>query len=340
MVLDIGMNQVKYGNIVERYLFSIPWFIGIIIYIIGVLISLFTGDLTRFLRDYPWALFSITIMIGAWANPSFYKRHMNCTRSIRNIFSVSDETFETIFEDNMRNLKHPRNLIFGLIFLPALLWAWTQHLWWQGYNNSLIFDVYYLLVLAFIFINYAGLMFGAVISCNLNVYRLCEKIPIDYEYVVNEGQSLLRGLWGGLVGRATAVALILSALTNVPIIIYSGSMSLFLNLAIAMVLTILIFIVPHYMFHRLLERAKEEMLSKVLSIRRKLSLDSIEDLGRGTDDQRNIGDMLELIYLTQYEGDLRGRSTWLVDLEVVVELLVVGSIHVIFMEILTMFVGH
>jgi hypothetical protein len=37
---------------------------------------------------------------------------------------------------------------------------------------------------------------------------------------------------------------------------------------------------------------------------------------------------------------LRSRSTWLVDLEVVVELLVVGSIHVIFMEILTMLVGH
>ena len=107
-----------------------------------------------------------------------------------------------------------------------------------------------------------------------------------------------------------------------------------------MVLTILIFIVPHYMFHRLLERAKEEMLSKVLSIRRKLSSDSIEDLGRGTDYQRNVGDMLELIYLTQYEGDLRSRGTWLVDLEVVVELLVVGSIHVIFMEILTMLTRH
>jgi len=157
---------------------------------------------------------------------------------------------------------------------------------------------------------------------------------------VNEGQSLLRGHWGGLVGRATAVALILSALTNVPIIIYSGGMSLFLNLGIAMVLTILIFIVPHYMFHRLLERAKEEMLSKVLSIRRKLRLGSIEDLGRGTDVQRNIGDKLDLVYLTQYEGDLRSRSTWLVDFEVVLELLVVGSIHVVFMEILTMLMGH
>jgi ABC-type multidrug transport system fused ATPase/permease subunit len=183
-------------------------------------------------------------------------------------------------------------------------------------------------------------MFGAAISCNLNVYRLCEKIPIDHEYLMNEGQLLLRGLWGGLVGKSTAVALILSALTNVPIIIYSGGMSLFLNLAIALVLTILIFIVPHYMFHRLLERAKEEMLSKVLSIRKKFSLDSIEDLGRGTDDQRSVGDMLELIYLTQYEGDLTSRSTWLFDLEVVVELLVVGSIHVIFMEILTMLTQH
>ena len=334
------MKQLEYRNIVERYMVSIPWFIGIIIYIVGILISLFTGDLARFLSDYPWAFFSITIMIGAWANPYFYERHMECTKSVRHIFSVSDETFETIFEDNMRNLRSPRNLMFGLIFLPALLWALTQRLWWEGYNNSFVFDVYYLFVLAFIFIHYASLMFGAAISCNLNVYRLCEKIPINYEYVVNEGQSLLRSLWGGLVGKATAVALILSALTNVPIIIYSGGMSLFLNLAIAMVLTILIFIVPHYMFHRLLERAKEEMLSKVLGIKRRLGFNTIEDLGRDMDDKRSVDDMLDLIYLTQYEGDLRSRSTWLVDLEVVVELLVVGSIHVIFMEILTMLAGH
>ena len=161
---------------------------------------------------------------------------MRCTMSIRNIFSISEEKFEEICRDNIQRLTNPRNLFFGLIFIPMLLWALTQRLWWHEYNNPFYFDLYYVLNLAIMFPLYAGLMFGASFACNLNVYRLCNEIPINYEYIMDEGQSILRRSWGGLVGKATAVALIMSALTNVPILLYSGGMSLYLNLFIALYL--------------------------------------------------------------------------------------------------------
>jgi hypothetical protein len=166
-----------------------------------------------------------------------------------------------------------------------------------------------------------------------------EKTPIDYEYTMNEGQTILRSIWGGQLARVTAVALIMSALTNVPILLYSGGLSLFLNLAIALSLTVLIFLTPHYMFHRLLERAKEEMLSKVLNLRSKIDISRLEDLGRSMDKEGKIDNMFQLIYLSQYEAGLRNRSTWIVNLEVIMELLVVGSLHVMFMEILTTLTG-
>jgi hypothetical protein len=181
------------------------------------------------------------------------------------------------------------------------------------------------------------MMFGASISCNQNVYKLCEKYPIDYEYIMGKGNPLLRKYWGGQLGRVTVIALIMSALTNVPVLLYSGEMSLYLNLTIALVLTLLIFIVPHYMFHRVLERAREELISRILELRSNKGYTRLEDLDRSLGDEQKANGMLNLIYLTQYEGNLRARSTWLVDLEAVVELLVVGSIHVIFMEILTQF---
>jgi len=125
----------------------------------------------------------------------------------------------------------------------------------------------------------------------------------------------------------------MSALTNVPILLYSGSTSLLMNLAIALTLTTLIFVAPHYMFHRMLERARDETLSEVSERRRALRSNG-QSSKVGAQSVDDVGRMLNMIYLTQYEGVLGSRSTWLVDLEVVVELLVVGSLHVTFMEIL------
>jgi len=159
------------------------------------------------------------------------------------------------------------------------------------------------------------------------------------EYLLVEGQPIFRKLWGGQILGVTAVALVMSALTNVPILLYSGSTSLLLNFAIALTLTALIFIVPHYMFHRMLERAKDEMLAEVSEKRHTMRSAPQLDM-KDIQNVNDVGRMLEMIHLTQYEWVLRNRSTWLVDLEVVTELIVVGSLHVIFMEILNILVHH
>lgn len=262
------------------------------------------------------------------------------TIAIRDALKISDEEFTALLKDNMRRLTSRRNLVFGLTFLPALLWAWTQRLWWREYNQPQYFDVYYLLILVLILFYYAATMFAAAVSCNINVYRLFEKTPIDHEYILNEGQPVLRRLWGSQILMVMVVALVMSMLTNVPILIYSGNMSLTINLAIALALTALIFVVPHYMFHRMLERAKNEVLAKVLETRRRIGFMGIDQIGSHRKSEGVAENMLDLIFLAEYEGTISNRGTWLVDLEVVFELLVVGSLHVTFMEILNMLMRH
>lgn len=318
---------------------SVRWALGPVIYTAGLLLALATGNLARFLIDYPWACLIAVIALAAWAIPLLSERHRRYTIAIRRILNTKDDEFAAMLENNMRRLTGARNLVYGLVFLPALLWAFTQRLWWQEYSQPALFDGYYLVILAFILPYYAGTMFGAAVSCNQNMYTIFEKTPINREYLLDEGQPILRRLWGGQILRVTALALIMSALANVPVLLYSGSTSLLMNLAIALALTTLIFVVPHYMFHRALERAKEDTLTEV-SHRKRALQSSVQTTERNTQSAEDVGRMLDLIYLTQYGGVLRNRSTWLVDLEVVVELLVVGFLHVTFMEILSILAHH
>lgn len=327
------------GSLLLRIYFSVPWVIGPIIYIVGLLLSTTTGNLTRFLTDYPWACLVIVITLATWVNTRLVERHEEFTIAIRKVLNITDEEFKALLESNMRRILSGKNLILGLIFLPALLWAFTQRLWWHEYTQPALYDVYYLVILVFVVWYYASTMFGAAVSCNQNMYTLFEKTPINQEYLLDEGQPILRRLWGGQILRVTALALAMSALTNVPILLYSGSISLLLNLTIALTLTTLIFVVPHYIFHKMLERAKEDTLTEVSERLRALRSDGQAGKG-GTHSVDEIGRMLDVIYLTQYEGVLSNRGTWLVDLEVVVELLVVGSLHVTFMEILSILARH
>jgi len=327
------VKRIMGESMQTRIFFSIPWMIGPVIYVFGLLLSMATGNLTRFLADYPWACLVTVVTIAIWASPRLVERHGKYTVAIRKTLDVTDEEFEVLLESNMRRLLSGKNLVLGLTFLPGLLWAFVQRLWWREYFQPALFDAYYIAILIFVLMYYASTMFGAAVSCNQNLYTICEKTRINQRYLLDEGQPIFRKLWGGQILRITAVALIMSALTNVPILLYSGSTSLLMNLAIALTLTTLIFVAPHYMFHRMLKRAKDEMLAEVSQRRRALGSDW-QPGKEGARDVDDVGRMLDVIYLTQYEGVLSNRSTWLVDLKVVVELLVVGSLHVTFIEIL------
>jgi hypothetical protein len=319
----------------EREFKSFLWIMGPILYLAGIILSMFTDNLESFFLDYPWACFLLAFTIGTWVMPHFQESHERATLAIRRIFLVSDEEFEEIVRTNMKRLTRLRNLVFGFIFLPMMLWAWTQRLWWLDYNNPLLFDLYYLLLVILVLPAYAGIIFGAVVACHLNIHRLCERIPVNSEYLLEEGRPIIRKLWGALIAEVTVIAFIMSALTNVPILFYSGEIRSFLNLALALVLTIVIFILPHYLFHRMLRRAKDEIQTQILEHKEKLSPWRLEGLVGKADEQETLR-MLNLVYLTQYEWNMKAKSTWLVDLKAITELLVVAAMHFILLEVLTL----
>ena len=332
------IKQIMNKNMALRIISSIPWIIGPIMYAVGLIIAIVTGNLTRFIGDYPWACLTLVITIAIWSSPKLIERHWKYTIMIRDVLKITDEEFNALLEKNIRRLFSGRNVIFGLAFLPGLLWAFTQRLWWREYSHPALFDFYYLVTLVFVLLYYASIMFGAAVSCNQNLYTICENTPINSETLLDVGQPIFKRFWGGQILRITTLALIMSALTNVPVLLYSGSTGFLLNLVIALTLTVFIFVVPHVMFHRMLERAKEEVLEHVSQRRR--SLRNNVRFGSVIEDAENVGRMLDIIYLTQYEGVLENRGTWLVNLEVIMELLVVGSLHVTFMEILNILMHH
>lgn len=332
MSMKPGQEQLVRERELMRPFF---WTAGPILYLIGVILSLFTNNLESFLLDYPWACFLLAFTLGTWVLSYFQESHKRATIAIRNIFLVSDEDFEEIVRTNMKTLTRLRNLVFGFVFIPILLWAWTQRLWWLDYNSPLLFDLYYLIIVAFVLPAYSGIIFGAVVACHLNIHRLCERIPINSEYLLEEGRLIIRRLWGGLIAEVTVVAFIMSALTNVPILLYSGEIRSLLNLGLALALTIIIFLLPHYLFHRMLERAKGEVQKRILEHKNKLGSWQLEDVVGKIAEQESIK-MLNLVYLTQYEWNMRAKSTWLVDLKAVTELLVVAAIHFILLEFLTL----
>ncbi|MHA2143557.1 MAG: hypothetical protein ACXADD_18925 [Candidatus Thorarchaeota archaeon] len=331
MKAETGQTQMGIGWNLRPFL----WILGPILYLTGVVLSLLTDNLVSFLIDYPWACLLLAYTIGTWVLPPFGERHERATRAIRNAFLVSDKEFDEIVSTNMARLNRLRNLVFGLIFLPIMLWAWTQRLWWLDYNNPIIFDLYYLILVAFVLPAYAGIIFGAVVACHLNIHRLCERIPINPGYLLEEGRPIIRKLWGALIARVTVVAFIMSALTNVPILFYSGEIRSFLNLGLALTLTIVIFILPHYLFHRMLRRAKDEIQIEILEHKKKLGPWQLNGFASEIDDQETLR-MLNLVYLNQYEWNMKAKSTWLVDLKAVTELLVVAAMHFILLEVLTL----
>ena len=142
--MESDVKRIMGESLLTRSYFSIPWMIGPIIYAFGLLLSLATGNLTRFLIDYPWGCLVIVITLAMWATPRLAKRHEKYTIAIRKVLNITDEEFKILLESNMRRLTSGKNLVFGLTFLPALFWAFTQRLWWREYSQPVLFDSFYL----------------------------------------------------------------------------------------------------------------------------------------------------------------------------------------------------
>ena len=94
--MESDLKRIMSESTLSRSGFSIPWMIGPIIYAIGLLLSMVTGNLPRFLIDYPWACLVAVITIAIWAAPHLTERHGKYTISIRKVQNITDEEFKTL----------------------------------------------------------------------------------------------------------------------------------------------------------------------------------------------------------------------------------------------------
>jgi hypothetical protein len=86
----------------------------------------------------------------------------------------------------------------------------------------------------------------------------------------------------------------------------------------------------------MLGKAKEEVLLWIQNDRKNLGVVGLDQFESSEAETSKVLKMLNLIYLTQYEWTLQNRSTWLVDLKAVAELLIMASMHILLMEVLAL----
>jgi hypothetical protein len=109
--MESDIKRIMSESLPLRILFSTPWTIGPAIYALGLLLASTTGNLTRFLTNYPWACLVAAATIAIWASPRLTERHGLYTIAVRGTFNVTDDEFKTFLEKNMRRLVSTRNLV-------------------------------------------------------------------------------------------------------------------------------------------------------------------------------------------------------------------------------------
>lgn len=287
---------------------------GALIYATGVLVSLYTGNLTRFICDFPWIVYSIYLIIGMWATPHYLKLHRRAFYSVRKMFCLTDEEFQGYIHKFNERLASLFSIPFSLIFFPILFWVSMNRLWWQDYNRVFLYDVYSWVIFALVLVaNGVGIWVGCV-AFNLNYRDVCEKIPLDVDYLISDRFESINMHFGSLCLQITLLYLIFSTLSNLPIIILTKNQGAIINFIVALTLTFVVFIIPQILFHRLIlkiTKAEKDRIRKLSEIYSKKPSETMED---EKPIYEKIYDMLASIQLFVYSQDIDKIRKWLLDI--------------------------
>jgi hypothetical protein len=319
--------------------FSVAIITGVILYSIGVFISLSTGNFLKFIFDYPWIIYSIYIIIGVWATTHFLKEHRKSIYSIRSYLLITDEDFDKFITVVNKRLSSLYSIPFSLMFFPILYWVSLNRLWWHDYNGVILYDFYSWLIFACVLIvNGIGIWVGCV-AYNLNYRDICGKIPLNKEDLLFNRFEPLNKYFGRFCLKITLIYLIFSTLSNLPIVLLTTTYGAMMNFFVAFFLTFVVFIIPQVLFHNLIMMIKKEEKENIKKLYKKNSLSITDNVQDKKAIYKNIHNTLSLIQLSLYRQDVDKMREWLIDLRsmsmVILSLLLSTTIKIILGDILT-----
>ncbi len=282
-----------------------------------------TGNLEHYLVQSNWVFLVIIGAISGISVVFVYRKFMDALDKIEPLVS-SEKEFERLRTQAEHRLTH------WVQWIPALFWIVvnllnfiypTGAIWdfYGSYDQLLLVSIFY--QIAAFPSNVFGGIFMYVIPFGLTLaYReICVNTAFTQDQMLSEWMSPFNGI-RNLITLALLVSGIYAILCTLT---YTAAPPVFLYGSIVLVVVpTLIF--PHYYFHVLFSRARSTQLG---SIRKELLSVPIDK------EQQSSRRMLLLLD----EARIERKKTWLIDIVTIVEILIVALMHVLLVEILTLF---
>lgn len=194
--------------------------------------------------------------------------------------------------------------------------------WWWFYNQPFLSTVYYYIggILTWIF---GGIFFYMILFGLTLAYReLCLKTSFKEELLSTEWmepflsfKSLITlTMFIAVINALLGIIIWAPTLEQTPFIYFP-----YTSMAVILVPTILF---PHYFFHKLFSRTKQKHLKE---LQKKLS--------KIKNSKKN--DKISEILLLLRKGEVEKMKTWLLDVKILGEVIIVALMHVILIEALT-----
>jgi hypothetical protein len=298
--------------------------LSLIPFAVGLVTAAGTGDLSLFLSEPRWILMSLFGLLSGTAAIYAVRGFDSALCEARSLILLNDSDFGRLRGDLRRLIT---SNFYWLVVAGWMIFSFVhvlllrQPTWWTRgalYHYPLLLDMCGLLTQSWNGCVLGGMfMFMVPLTLNLAYSRICRPGMFS-DGVAAPAERKALSAFTRLITVNTLAAAVLSAVAiaiwaQIPskYVVYLplvGSAMMFLPAAI----------VPHWLFHQPLSRARQAKLEMVGQ--------EIDRIG-SEDAQPSIGDLVALHKLLREESRIEAVRTWLVDPVTIVELSLAASTH-------------
>ena len=282
-----------------------------------------TGNLQRFLSDYRWVLNAIFGAYNGILAIFIYRKFSDSLNKIEHLIDSDDvKEVKDKLLDRLTSKYYWMVVIFWLFIYSTIFIEDIQRITIGSFYNELHLVSLYWFIESLPCILLIG-MFQFMLLPGLNLaYRdLCFRTSFKKDLLLTGFKNLITiimfgaavytvfppTIYGMVSESPTTIASILSAIPYVGPTIILLSAVLF----------------PHYYFHKLFSESKKNYLNHF-----RVEISKISPSGGAEDLIRRINLLLD-------KGEVEKKKTWLIDIKILGEILIVALMHVILVEAVT-----
>lgn len=298
---------------------------GLFLYLLGIPFMIASGNLTQFLSEPRWIIVSAFGALNGILIIFVFRTFSESLLRIRHLIDYGD--YHGVNDRLLGRLTSRVSWLFVAFWLALNFIESPQHMrWWWFYNQANFVTAYESIETLPCCILGGIFMYMIPVGLSLAYRELCLKTAFKRDLLLSEWMKPFKG-FRRLISLTMFGAVVYAVF---PPIIWgftanstdATNWSLFIpytSIAIVLVSAVLL---PHYFFHRLFSNVKEDRLEEL----EKEITQTSADTDKG---------ILRRILLLFEKGEVEKLETWLLDVEVLGEVIVVAFMRVILVEALT-----